>query len=309
MGKWENTSCGKSMEPFIRKISYRQAQRLYDLFSERLSYTRTRSGPMRRKLSIEDKNRFMETIYKKIAHDKDVGSAMFDGLPSEYIDQFHEAKAQYEHLQEKLKSIGKTLSTEKWPQEEVIEIANNVGAQITGFAKYYDPYYKRDMASLVFINYIHDRKVLVPSLEAYTLGFKKNIDIQSITNKIAETLWARGIYCEPVSNATYYHLDNIEFNQVRFCEAALSGGIGKHFLFISPQFGPRFRMGQVILYPPPQMKFQKPKSINFCKDCTICIDACPSKALQIDDAIVCSRYFMSHDHCSICMDVCPVGKH
>jgi ferredoxin len=188
-------------------------------------------------------------------------------------------------------------------------ITTGCGAEMAGFVEYHDPIYKEDMVMLVFaIGMLEVNNMKVPSLEAETLFFAKNVEIQSMTNEIAQKLWDRGTYCEPVPCATYYHLDNIEFNQVRFCEGAFDGSVGKNFLFLSKDFGCKFRMGQVILYKPPGMTFSSPETIDFCEDCTICVDACPSKALSIDDSIVCSRYFITHDHCSLCMDVCPVAK-
>ena len=310
MKDWKELSYGETKEPFMRQMSYSESQRIYNLFCERLSYTRTRSAPLRRKVSLEDKQRFMETIYgRQIAHAEDTGGKMFVGIPSQYVDQFHEARAWYESLREKAKPLEKTLSKDQWDQKEIIDITRDAGAEITGFVKYYDPIYKEEMVMLVFgIGMFEANKMKIPSLEAETLFFRKNVKIQSMTNELAEKLWEKGIYCEPVPCATYYHLDNIEFNQVRFCEAAFDGCIGKNFLFLAKGFGPKFRMGQVIFYKPPEMEISIPESIDFCKDCTICVDACPSKALKIDDVIVCSRYFITHDHCSLCMGVCPIGK-
>jgi len=305
----KESSDGQFCKPFIRQVSYRQSQRIYNLFCERLSYTRTRSVPLRRTIPWEEKNRFMETIYSVVARQEDTGRAMFAGLSSEYIDQFHQAKEWYEKLRAKVQSLRNGLSPSHWIPEEILDLARLCGAEIRGFAKYYDPIHRMEMAMLVFgIGMKEVNKLKVPSLEAETLYFKKNIEIQNITNLITEKIWEKGIYGEPVPVATYYHPDNLEFNQVRFCEEVFNGCLGKNFLFISQHFGPKFRMGQIILFLPSEIEFPKPEKINFCRDCTICVDACPSRALEIDDAIVCSRYFMSHDHCSICMGVCPVGK-
>lgn len=308
MNVWREFSYGKSDEPFARQISYDQSRRIYNLFCERLSYTRTRSAPLRRKIPPEEKKRFMETIYGAVARDEDTGRAMFAGIPSEYIDQFHQAKAWYETLREKSRLLESTLSGQ-WDRKEILAITGDCGAQMSGQVKYYDPVHKKEMAMLVFgIGMKEVNRLRVPSLEAETLYFGKNVEIQNMTNRIGEKIWEKGIHCDPVPVATYYHLDNLEFNQVRFCQEAFAGCLGKNFLFLSREFGPKFRMGQIILPLPPGMKFPRPKKVDFCRGCTICVDACPSKALKIDDVIVCSRYFMSHDHCSICMDVCPIGK-
>ena len=93
-------------------------------------------------------------------------------------------------------------------------ITTECGAEMAGFVEYYDPIYKEDMVMLVFgIGMLEVNNMKVPSLEAETLFFAKNVEIQSMTNKIAQKLWDKGTYCEPVPCATYYHLDNIEFKE------------------------------------------------------------------------------------------------
>jgi NAD-dependent dihydropyrimidine dehydrogenase PreA subunit len=309
MKNWRELSYGESDEPFVSQISYEQAQRIYNLFCERLSYTRTRSGPLRRKMPFEEKKRFMKSVYgTEIAEDQDTGKAMFPGLPSGYVEELHKAKAWFDRLREKTKEMERTLSPD-WKQDELAEIGVQCGADAVGFARYYDPMYQKEMASLVFqLGMPEVNKLQVPSVAQYSLSFKKSFDIQNITNRIAEKIWGKGIFCDPAACATYYHFDNLEFNQVRFCEAAFDGRIGKHFVFMSKEFGPKFRMGQVLLPLPAGMKFPQPRFIDYCKGCTICVDACPSHALKIDDMLTCAHYFITHNHCSICMDVCPIGK-
>lgn len=309
MNDWKEASYGKTDEPFMRRLSYSQAQRLYELYCERLTFSRARSGPLRRKLPPEEKQRYMETVYRKdIARDEDTGKRMFLGVPPEYVDRFHGAREWYARCRERLKEIGPTLS-EEWREDEVLAVAGECGAELTGFTTYRDPVYKKEMATLVFAIGMQEVNGLeVPSVAQYSMAFKKNFEIQEITNRIAERLWEKGIWCEPVPCATYYHLDNIEFNQVRFCQAAFSGGMGKNFLFTSEKLGSKFRMSQVLLALPRPRKFPKATPLDFCKGCTICVDACPSGALKLDNVVVCSRYFMTHDHCSICMAICPIGK-
>jgi ferredoxin len=252
----------------------------------------------------------MKSVYgTEIAEDQDTGKAMFPGIPPGYVDELHKAKAWFDGLREKTKAMERTLSLDQWKQEDILEIARQCGADVSGFARYDDPIYRKEMASLVFqVGMLEVNQLKVPSVDQYSLSFKKSFDIQNITNRITEEIWEKGIYCEPAPCATYYHFDNLEFNEVRFCEAAFSGRIGKNFVFLSKEFGPKFRMGQLILHLAPGMKFPKPQFIDFCKNCTICVDACPSNALRIDDMLTCAHYFITHDHCSICMDVCPIGK-
>ena len=90
MKNWKELSYNKDKVPFMSQMSYSENQRIYNLFCERLSYTRTRAAPLRRKVSMEQKQRFMTTIYgKQIATSEDSGGEMFAGIPEEHVNQFH----------------------------------------------------------------------------------------------------------------------------------------------------------------------------------------------------------------------------
>jgi epoxyqueuosine reductase QueG len=91
-------------------------------------------------------------------------------------------------------------------------------------------------------------------------------------------------------------------NYVPHRELALRAGlgvIGKNFLLITPQFGPRIQLTTVLttmpLLPDPLLSFDP------CKTCTTCVDHCPTGALK--DCFhqeLCTR-------CYRCVLACPVG--
>jgi epoxyqueuosine reductase QueG len=97
-------------------------------------------------------------------------------------------------------------------------------------------------------------------------------------------------------------------------EAAGLGTIGRHSLLITPQFGPRLRLGCLIteaeLAPTPQLQD------GLCNECNNCIAACPSKALSEPagaepytmNKYACSIYRGAAGPCSECMRVCPAGQ-
>jgi len=59
-------------------------------------------------------------------------------------------------------------------------------------------------------------------------------------------------------------------------EAGL-GTMGKNRLLITRQFGPRVRFGAILTDAP--LSAGKPASENFCNECDLCVEACPTGAL------------------------------
>ncbi len=312
MSQWQKYSYAGTDNPMLRRMEYEDLQMIHNLYVRRGSFTMTRSGPMRWKIPMEEKQRFMSNMFgAKVgkSEGEDVGKSMFDVLPQNYIELFLTARRRFNEQVEEFDSIKDTLKPHTWTQSMVTAVAKKHGADIVGYCTYDDPYYRRPMASMVFgINMWGIDHVPMPSLEADAIAFNLNTTLQETTTNITYDLWEKGVFCEPVACATYYSLDNLEWNQTRFCEAALDGCLGKCFYFVSTQLGTHFRMSQILLEIPPDMQFAKPKRVDFCQDCDICVKACPSGALRIDDAIVCGKYFFSHDRCSVCAHVCPVGK-
>jgi len=103
------------------------------------------------------------------------------------------------------------------------------------------------------------------------------------------------------------------------------GWIGKNTLLVNPDYGSYLFLGEVLL----NISLPEDEPIlEGCKDCRMCIDACPTGALENErklDASKCIAYFtIEHKGgisknlkklfgnwiygCDICQDVCPYNK-
>lgn len=103
------------------------------------------------------------------------------------------------------------------------------------------------------------------------------------------------------------------------------GWIGKNDLFITPEFGPRVRLGTVLtdMVIPCSDTVMKSR----CGECSMCVDNCPAMAIkgnewktgtvrdELVDARACSEYMSDHfkgigrgSVCGVCIKVCPFGK-
>lgn len=108
------------------------------------------------------------------------------------------------------------------------------------------------------------------------------------------------------------------------------GEYGRHGLLITPEFGPRVRLGKVFTDFP--LAHDRPRSFGVretCEVCRRCSDACPAKAIAsgaptaevhnrsniqgvtkwTTDAERCFRFWSNQNtDCSICVRVCPYNR-
>ena len=103
-------------------------------------------------------------------------------------------------------------------------------------------------------------------------------------------------------------------------EAGL-GELGRNGLLITPEFGPRVRLGTVTtdlpFVPDAPISFG---AAEFCKKCTICVKECEGDAIPEKRDLVlgvrkyvvnpykCGPYFGEYDGCSVCMKVCHFNE-
>lgn len=103
------------------------------------------------------------------------------------------------------------------------------------------------------------------------------------------------------------------------------GWIGKNACLITPEFGPRVRLGTVLTNMP--VEYNVPYDVSNCGACNICVTKCPPIALKgnlwevsterdaLVNAKVCSQHMATHyKHigrgvvCGICVKSCPIGS-
>jgi epoxyqueuosine reductase len=103
------------------------------------------------------------------------------------------------------------------------------------------------------------------------------------------------------------------FSYKHAAQAAGLGYIGRSSLLITPDFGPRVRLSccltEAILNP------THIANMNMCEDCNVCVDNCPSSALNRPlegesytiNKFACNAFRVASGGCSECMRVCPSG--
>ncbi|SCZ11464.1 hypothetical protein SAMN03080606_04367, partial [Alkaliphilus peptidifermentans DSM 18978] len=127
-------------------------------------------------------------------------------------------------------------------------------------------------------------------------------------------------------NIKYFTVSNVEkdpyevFSHKYAAVNAGLGWIGKNALFVSNDFGPRVRLATVLV--DLDLPINRQPKYEGCKDCDICVRACPTKCLKgikwkrgmmredIVDIENCKDYFETRSNhiCALCLLVCPIGK-
>lgn len=98
--------------------------------------------------------------------------------------------------------------------------------------------------------------------------------------------------------------------------AAYLAGLGQYGLsqnIITPEFGPRVRFMAIMTDAPLETEGDPPGDLlsDKCKDCRLCVDACPVEAIKIDGTIdrqKCRTYMFKELEglrCGMCLKVCP----
>ena len=148
-------------------------------------------------------------------------------------------------------------------------------------------------------------------------GFKKHIGprLESILNFTR----SKGFSAEPVGQHGYPLKGEINLKQ-----EAIRAGLGrrgKNTIVVNPGYGSRLRFAAIRTNVPlePTMRSSMTEAENpACSGCSICIDACPVKALEpyrMPDPSLClsSSALMPEEEgrlvpCDLCLRLCPVGK-
>ena len=153
-----------------------------------------------------------------------------------------------------------------------------------------------------------------------------NSRINEISIALGAIIKSRGFRSKPLAASVRTDSVNIQgdFPHKTAATKAGLGWVGRHCQLVTRPFGPWIRLGTV--FTDLELPCGPPIEKNFCGGCTLCVEACPSKALKgnawypglpreaILDAQACDQwkkehYFHYHKghNCGICLAVCPYG--
>jgi epoxyqueuosine reductase len=159
--------------------------------------------------------------------------------------------------------------------------------------------------------------------EEYT---RVNNLINELSGALAAEMKARGHRAHSLAASHRTDMVNIkgDFPHKTAATRAGLGWIGRHCQLITREFGPWIRLGTV--FTDLELPCATPIEQNFCGRCTLCVEACPAKALkgnawhpgipreELLDVQACDQwkkkhYFQFHKghNCGICIAACPHG--
>ena len=104
------------------------------------------------------------------------------------------------------------------------------------------------------------------------------------------------------------------FSYKHAAQAAGLGRLGWHSLLITPEYGPRARLGVCLTEVELESSGESRVTFN-CEQCRKCIDICPAGAIKEPasgepyriDKFACNAYRSASGGCSECMRICPPG--
>lgn len=156
-----------------------------------------------------------------------------------------------------------------------------------------------------------------------------NTLIDQISLRGAIFLQNKGFNCYPIPASQSirdkrYYYSGIFQHRTAATRSGL-GWIGKNNCLVTPEYGPRVRLGTILM--DGVMEYDEAIDESRCGTCNLCVDNCPALALkgkkwmkgtsreEIIDPRACSDHMSYHYKdigrgvvCGICLKVCPYGK-
>lgn len=154
------------------------------------------------------------------------------------------------------------------------------------------------------------------------------IFVEWLTYRIAGFLRGRGFKAiTPIDwtgSEAWLNVDK-RIHRFSFKVAAYEAGIGvfgRPSIIVTPEFGPRVRLG-VLITDAPLEPTGRIEGFNPCSNCTICADSCPVKAIDPNpppprgfNRDKCLKFYQYLGrstnseilHCAVCFGVCPIAR-
>ena len=215
--------------------------------------------------------------------------------------------------------------------EKIKELALSLGAWDVGFSKIEPPEEYLGLNNAVSIvvklsDSVVDAITDTPTYTYFHHYRTVNALIDQITLKIGIFLEKNGgqYVCVPASQSLGREYRGL-FSHKNAAVGAGLGSIGRNALFLSSKYGPRVRLGTVLTNMDLSAGYTSMLLDNLCRDCMLCVRACPAMALsgeafdpanvekKLVDAASCSKYMKERFQligrgsvCGICMRICPI---
>lgn len=156
-----------------------------------------------------------------------------------------------------------------------------------------------------------------------------NAFIDQVTLRVVMLLQDLGYHAVAIPASQSINKEGYDYSGVfQHRTAATNAGlgwIGKNACLVTPEFGPRVRLGTILTNM--CVEFNEPIKTSKCGTCEVCVRACPPIALignkwhrsierkELVNAKVCSMHMSEHyKHigrgvvCGICVKSCPIGS-
>lgn len=161
----------------------------------------------------------------------------------------------------------------------------------------------------------------IPVISKYAYGKDYHTVLGEKLNSLLEFI----ISCEPTSKGKIC-VDSAPILEKAWAREAGLGWVGKNSILINKERGSFIFLGEILINI--DLEYDKPCNQDFCGSCRLCIESCPTKAINENktiDARKCISWLTVENKnvipeeykgkladrvfgCDICQDVCPFNK-
>jgi Pyruvate/2-oxoacid:ferredoxin oxidoreductase delta subunit len=210
--------------------------------------------------------------------------------------------------------------------DRIRTFAKTAGADIVGFTKvlpmmvFKGAKVKEKYAVVLGFEMDHEAIDAAPEPPAGKEALRAYWRLGWLTMKVAEFIRSMGYPATGHQVRTFVNDPPTILNPVAGMHAGL-GEMGMLGILITPEYGPRVRLGTITT----DLELPQGKQIDigveeFCDRCKICADECQGDAIQRErsdergffkytiDAHKCLPEFAKYDGCGICIKVCPFNR-
>lgn len=181
----------------------------------------------------------------------------------------------------------------------------------------------KSVISLLYNYYTSDKQIDIdaPVISKYAYGQDYHFVLKDKLNELLK--YIQDNFGDVTGRA---FVDSAPVLEKAWAQKAGLGWIGKHSNLINKNYGSYFFISELII--DLELDYNTQIAKNFCANCSLCIDACPTNAIvdaKIIDASRCISYLTIELKgeipeefagkmenrvfgCDICMDVCPFNK-
>ncbi|MFO8050856.1 MAG: 4Fe-4S dicluster domain-containing protein [Thermoplasmatota archaeon] len=233
---------------------------------------------------------------------------------------------QYPKLEGPVNRVEHEFETTEKAGKNIRSFAEALGADLVGFTRvkegmaFQDADVKGRFAIVLGLRMDHSAIATAPDPPAGKEALRAYWVLGQMVLKVAEYIRYLGYPAQGHQVRTFLKDPPTILHPLAAYHAGL-GEFGRHGLLVTPEFGPRLRLGTITTDLELPDEGPSPFGVEeFCQNCDLCMEACRGDAIPSEmrmergilkytiDPMRCAPEFARYDGCGICIKVCPFNR-